>query len=204
MIWYFGHVWTAEAHADGKRAVKCVSCGCRFGYRVEITGTGVARSPYFMDEDGAQERAQERAEEQLARIYDTYVVPMPCPGCGDYQPEMIDAMKRRKYPFPFRVRRWMAVVYAIIGVIALATLVGTMVVPNFYNTPLVCGFLALIPWGLATALFVPVFAFQSLQRRMFNPYLGTTAEERMTDAEELTHPILPLAKPVLSPIIDDE
>jgi hypothetical protein len=204
MLWYFGNVWTAYAQAEGKRAVTCSSCGCQFGYPVELTATGVARSPYFLDEEGAKQRAQERADEQLTRIFDSYVVPMPCPGCGDYQPEMIDAMKRRKYPFPFRIRRWMVVVYAVLGMISVATLLGTVIVPNFYNTPLVGGFFVLIPWALATVLLVPVFAVQALQRRMFKPYLGTTAEDRMADAEELTYPLRPLATPLLSPILDDD
>lgn len=204
MIWYFGNVWTAEAHAQAERAVTCESCGCRFGYRVEITATGEARSPYFLDEEGAQQRAQERADEQLTRVFDSYVVPMPCPGCGDYQQEMIDAMKRRKYPFPFRVRRWMVVVYAILGLVTVATLIGTFVVTNFYTTPLVCGFIALIPCGLITTLLVPVFAVQALQRRMYKPYLGTTAEDRMADAEESTYPIRPRATPILTPVFTDD
>lgn len=77
--------WTATASGDSHRDITCEKCGRRFLYGVTCTGVGVGRSYYMANDPGAKREARRNAERDLERQLTTAVVPMPCPGCGDYQ-----------------------------------------------------------------------------------------------------------------------
>lgn len=177
-ILYFGNRHTARVGGQSTRRVDCVRCGCQFEYPVEIYGVGTAHSPFFAFEREARRKALERAEDDLDRRLDTEVVPLPCPECGDYQPDMIDVLRRRRAKYPFRLQRWMLIAYLSITCLAIGTIVGMVVTPNFKSTPLVGGFFLLIPWALVSFLLVPVFLIQGIRRKLYNPNSNVDSERR--------------------------
>lgn len=183
-ILYFGNQHSARVAGPSTRRVDCVRCGCHFEYPVEVVGVGMAHSPFFAFEREARRKALERAEDDLARRLDTEVVPLACPECGDYQPDMIELLRRRRAKYPFALRSWMMVVYLIITCLAVGTVVGMVLTPNFTTTPLVAGFFLLIPWALVSFLLVPVFLVQGLRRKLYNPNAAPDSKRRAAYARK--------------------
>src|SRR5262249_41860822 len=75
---------------------KFVSCGhCRQGYayQLELEATGEDHDLLFLDGQGSAERARAQAEENLLQKSRNVVVPVPCPGCGCYQDDMVRKLK---------------------------------------------------------------------------------------------------------------
>ena len=73
--------------------VSCEHCKQPYAYLVELEATGEIHDPLFWDSAGAAERARERAEQNLALKGRNTVVPVPCPNCGHYQPDMVRRLK---------------------------------------------------------------------------------------------------------------
>jgi hypothetical protein len=199
---YFGNNWTVRVSGESWRAIDCEACDTHFEYPVVVEGVGSAHDPYSANERKAKSVATDRAREHLAAILDTTVVPMTCPGCGRYQRAMIDTIKRRKFPYPFRVRAWMKWAYALLTGVAIAIIVGMAVVPNFTSTPLAAGFFIVFPWALVSFV-VPIFIVQALRRKFCDPYAGTTVQDRIEYALAHTVPVRPMAQPVLSPVFEE-
>jgi hypothetical protein len=78
---------------------------------------GLGNSVYFLDNAGAQRRAQSMAQSQLQRALDKECDAVPCPKCGTYQQNMMEKMCREH-------RIWMY--WTGIGTIFVGVLLATL------------------------------------------------------------------------------
>lgn len=79
------------------RDVRCEKCGYDFRYRLFRRGEGKGPSPYYLNNKGAQRRAEKGAEQQLRKLVVYGVDPVACPDCGWFQKEMVDELRSRYY-----------------------------------------------------------------------------------------------------------
>lgn len=85
--------WVAKANGTVWKVVTCSHCQQRYGFQLELETTGqVVGAPLSMDADGARQ-AQARAQENLAKMGRNVVIPLPCPNCGCYQPDMVEVLR---------------------------------------------------------------------------------------------------------------
>lgn len=78
------------------KIVPCERCGETYGYRLEVTASGAGSSFLFLNTEGAQGNAAAEAIANLHRKAERAVVPVPCPVCGWYQQNMVQALRRQK------------------------------------------------------------------------------------------------------------
>jgi hypothetical protein len=79
---YVGRKFTATAKAVGERDFVCASCGFKARARVVGVGQGAGNSPYFLDEQGAKDRAHRSAGHEAEKNIDETLGLCPCPECG--------------------------------------------------------------------------------------------------------------------------
>lgn len=77
------------------KVVECKGCGGSFVYRMERRANGYASNLLWLDGDGARERATKEAEKQLEKALNKGCDLVPCPGCGCYQPDMVQRKRTR-------------------------------------------------------------------------------------------------------------
>jgi hypothetical protein len=77
--------YTAEAGGTVWKVVVCEHCGQMFAYQMERLGTGEGQSLFFLNNQGAQERARKAAHQNLLQKLETEFDAVPCPGCDKYQ-----------------------------------------------------------------------------------------------------------------------
>lgn len=94
---YVGYRYSISVSGSRWKAVHCTHCHTEWAYQVTRQATGAGRSPYFLDEDGAQERARASAAQKLERLLDAAVEEIACPKCGWYQAEMAQRLRARQY-----------------------------------------------------------------------------------------------------------
>lgn len=78
-----------------QKQVICEKCGNRYDYRVERAGEGEGESLYFLDNEGASDRAASRAAESLEYKLQQAVEAIPCPQCNWVQEIMVRELRRR-------------------------------------------------------------------------------------------------------------
>src|SRR5262245_36517944 len=81
--------YTANAIGHAVRAVKCESCQAEYVYVLKCEGTGYGTSLLFLDNRGAEERADKAAVSDLEDKLANAVDGVPCPKCGWYQANMV-------------------------------------------------------------------------------------------------------------------
>lgn len=119
-----GMEYTASVGGGAFKEVHCAECGREFFYALQREAKGKGSSLYFLDNKGARERADEAARRRLAKELESAIDPVPCPGCGHVQADMVRAARKTRL-------RWLAKLGWLL-VIAVAT-VGGM---NFLTTGL--------------------------------------------------------------------
>src|SRR5262245_9001076 len=77
MFMHFSKRYTARVQGQVWKTVECANCAYQFVYRLRRTGTGRGSSPYYLDNEGAQRRAEERAQRQLAKALANGCEPIP-------------------------------------------------------------------------------------------------------------------------------
>src|SRR5262249_57448658 len=95
--------WVATARGTVWKVVTCSHCQQRYAFQLELETTGqVVGPPLSLSDEGAK-LAQARAEENLSKMGRNVVIPLPCPNCGGYQPDMLDRLRAdgmRNAPLP--------------------------------------------------------------------------------------------------------
>ncbi len=86
---------TCTLSAATLKVVECKGCGESFVYRMERRANGYASNLLWLDGDGARERATKEAEKQLEKALIKGCDFVPCPGCGWYQPDMVQRKRTR-------------------------------------------------------------------------------------------------------------
>ena len=89
---YVGGRYTCTVRGSKVKAAQCVNCGCAYAYIQSATATGTGRSPYYLDNEGAQRRAGQNAENNLMSTL-AADRPAACPKCGWIQPAMFRFLK---------------------------------------------------------------------------------------------------------------
>ncbi|MBX3200029.1 MAG: hypothetical protein KF894_17975 [Labilithrix sp.] len=92
---YVGRKHTAIRSAEVERTFRCKGCGYASPVRVLGIGEGTGNSPYFLDGDGARRRADDEAASRAHADADVVLAIVPCPECGERDPEAARAFKVR-------------------------------------------------------------------------------------------------------------
>src|SRR4051812_10206221 len=100
---YFSLTYTSNLQGSAFKSVQCEKCHHEFVYCMTIQVQGQGTSLYALDNQGARERAQTRAEEKLTRELEIGEAPVPCPSCGVYQHSMIPWARATKHAW---MKRW--------------------------------------------------------------------------------------------------
>src|SRR5262249_11977606 len=88
--------YVGRPHGSVRVPVCCVHCSCRFSYRMERTATHTITNYGSISRhsmDAADDMADDKLEDKLAEDFDC----VPCPRCGEYQPEMAERLKTERY-----------------------------------------------------------------------------------------------------------
>ena len=127
---YFGGRYKCSVAGSVWKEVCCEGCQCDYVYLLSRTGSGSGSSPYYIDNDGAQRRAEEAAVKNLQRRLERDCDAVACPECGMYQPLMVRLLRRRRWGW-MHIVGWIGVVAAIL----IAWLCGEMTairpIPSF-------------------------------------------------------------------------
>jgi hypothetical protein len=91
---YFWRSYTSTISGSIEKRVRCVGCSRVFSYIIKRTAAGGGHSPLFLANAGAAEKARQRARTNLDRALSEGVDPVHCPGCGIYQPEMVQVLRK--------------------------------------------------------------------------------------------------------------
>lgn len=87
--------YSATNSGTALKLVRCEACSLSYSYPMTRSAVGRGTSFYGLDDQGASQRALERAREQLQLELAVGCDPVPCPGCGWYQAAMVTEAKRR-------------------------------------------------------------------------------------------------------------
>ena len=89
---------SAAVRGEVVKRVPCEKCGREYVYKMARTGYGRAN---VILNDYAQDVATNKADANLAAALERECEPVPCPGCGWYQPHMFPRARRLRH-------RWMS------------------------------------------------------------------------------------------------
>ena len=92
-----GRKYTVTVTATTYKTVHCQMCGCDFVYPMRRQAQGTGHSPLWLDNKGATGRAEQAAQENLAKKLATEINAVPCPDCGRYQADMVTKLKKSKW-----------------------------------------------------------------------------------------------------------
>src|SRR5437870_905278 len=97
MFVHFAKHITATATGRRIESVTCDRCNTHYFYELFRTGIGKASAPYFLFQDSAQRRADERAREDLAKRSNREAEMVPCPNCLWVNEDLIVRYRKSKY-----------------------------------------------------------------------------------------------------------
>ena len=81
----YAMAYTAKAGGMVWKLVGCEHCNTLFAYQMQRWAKGGAVSVFFLNNQGAQERASDLAQQKLLKMLETDFNVLPCPTCGKYQ-----------------------------------------------------------------------------------------------------------------------
>jgi hypothetical protein len=90
----YAQSYNVSATGSVVKLVECESCKGEYVYKLTRQGEGSGTSMLFLDNEGAQGRAEQEARQLLLERLLTSCDPVPCPFCGWYQQNMVDRMRR--------------------------------------------------------------------------------------------------------------
>ncbi len=167
MFVYVGRRYTARVTGRAWKTVSCAFCKLDWAYEMTRTAEGTGRSPYYLDNEGARERASREAQGTLDRRLRTGVDVVWCPKCLRLQEHMFGKARMNEFGY------W----YLIAGITAAAAF-------------LFCGVWGDRPWiensGSPPGVFIVAAAALVLvstlvRARRFDP--NATAELRKRDGK---------------------
>jgi hypothetical protein len=173
-----GRKYTVTVTATTYKTVHCEKCGCDFVYPMRRRAQGTGHSPLWLDNKGATSRAEQAAQENLAKKLATEINPVPCLDCGRYQADMVTKLKKSKW-------RWMVVVGWLAIIVSLIAgwiiwLDDHQFIAAFTNTF----------WGVVLLAGVAMIVATKLRQRAFDP----NAAARPPAVQNSNDPRLPLRR----------
>jgi hypothetical protein len=86
--------YTVTLSGTTLKEVHCESCHAEYVYQIKRTAGGTGTSLLFLDNQGARERADQDAKNNLRAILEREIDVVPCPICGWYQATMVLKVQR--------------------------------------------------------------------------------------------------------------
>lgn len=138
------------------KEVTCEKCKTQYCYALKRTEFGTGTSVYGLDEQGAQNRAADRAAQKLNdTLRDAFEV-VPCPTCGNYQAQMVQFLKNAHL-------KWLIIPAAIL---VLGSIIALVVSFRQGNASLAAGAVGALVAGIG------LFAFRGWSVGNFDPNAG--------------------------------
>jgi hypothetical protein len=104
MLWiYAGRTYRYSVRGKLSKTIVCEKCGREYSATSRAIAYGRSESYYFLDNGGARERAEQRAEIALHQHLAHAITTKACIRCGWMQQYMVNEIKRRSYHYLFWV-----------------------------------------------------------------------------------------------------
>jgi hypothetical protein len=147
------------------KEVRCELCGLEYVYVLICQAEGQGTSMLFLDNEGAQARARQGAEEQLRANLAGGCAVVPCPECGHVQEHMVPQARRLH-------RAWMKKVAVGAFIVAGISFLPAMIFTMLADRPIE-GFAArALLWplvGVCLAIAVGLPLLRIVLSRMYDP-----------------------------------
>lgn len=108
--------YTYSASGGAYKFVVCEKCKQKYVYCMVRSGDGQGTSLYFLDNSGAQRRAEDQAHAVLQHRLKAECDPVPCPKCGWYQKDMVAKLRRDYQPWLY----WTGILASFAGTLCAA------------------------------------------------------------------------------------
>ena len=181
-IFYSGTRYFTYMEGSVPKVVKCDECGRQYVYLFHARSTGVAESPYNLNEDGAQQSSREQATFTLSHELEHGISVVPCPNCGRIQKHMFPLVAQSKYG-------WLGGIVLTFGVIAglafLAAIMATSKIGGKPSSDALIG--VLVCWGVFAVFALAAFVVQRRKKALcakFDPN-DEPVEKRLKRGQEL-------------------
>jgi len=89
----YGTKYTMHVSGVTWKPVACENCGCVYYYQIKHQTSGSADNVLWLNKQGAIDKAENNASQNLEKYLKNEVRNYSCPDCGFYQTEMIRRMK---------------------------------------------------------------------------------------------------------------
>jgi hypothetical protein len=89
----YGTKYTMPVSGVTWKPVTCENCGCVYYYQIKHQTSGSADNVLWLNKQGAIDKAEYSANQNLEKYLKNAVRNYSCPDCGFYQTEMIRRMK---------------------------------------------------------------------------------------------------------------
>jgi hypothetical protein len=93
----YAREYTVTTTGTVVKLVECESCKGEYVYQLTRRGAGTGTSMLFLDDAGAQQRAEHEARAALLEKLSLDCDPVPCPFCGWYQRDMVERVRRLRH-----------------------------------------------------------------------------------------------------------
>jgi hypothetical protein len=191
MVFYAGMRYTSTVKGSIPKVVQCEQCNQGYVYMLQRSASGEGSSPYFLDNAGAQERAQDRARATLISNLQHGIDEVPCPHCGHVQKHMFERGRTVKYG-------WMRTAVIVLSIFATAVLfvtaLFTVLLDSKASRDAVIAVLAF--WGVFGVLFFVVLGIHLLRKKLcanYNPN-ARPVEERIARGRKVAIPLEEFAR----------
>lgn len=112
LVW---NEYNCKVRGETFKFVECEECKQKYVYTMVREAQGQGNSLYFLDNAGAENRAQNQAQAELTKALETDCDPVPCPKCGSYQQNMMEKLCREYRLWMFWVGVFMIFAGVLIG-----------------------------------------------------------------------------------------
>ncbi len=169
-------VFTSYVWASTHRTVSCSHCATEYVYAMRCRGVGGSGAPMGLGQERAKVAAQSRAVHQLQHALRSSYEAVPCPKCGQLQPDMTRLLRNR-------LLRWIAAIWAIL--VGHALLVSLLAFDPAFKSTLTYGLITAII-STAAAIPIAIYAFKRTYRVNLPPHRRViTRQQAETDGYEL-------------------
>lgn len=96
------------------QSVCCEKCRLDYVYLSTRIARGTGTNPLFLAGQQADREAEQQARQRLAEAFEHAVDPVPCPGCGWFQQNMIAPARQLHWAKLRQIGKWMAILSLIV------------------------------------------------------------------------------------------
>jgi hypothetical protein len=160
--------YTAKLSGSVPKLVRCEQCSLEYVYLMKRSASGEGTSMLFLDNEGAQARAQSAAERALTTKLDHELDPIPCLACGWYQADMVAEIRKGRL-------WWMVLVAVGLGILGVILFLMACLVSLIGEEPVA----ALVMWIGVGLCALGAISLPLARRRLARQY-----DPNMEDLEQ--------------------